>query len=70
MDEVRTRGIARDGGDAAIAFWDEWMVAELVFLAEQRPWERADFIVSGTPKLGYDADSQVVVGKRTLNQAL
>ncbi len=34
---ARTRGIARDGGDAAIAFWDEWMTAELVFQADQRP---------------------------------
>lgn len=47
---ARERGIARDGGDAeAIAFWDEWEAAERPFLEAERPWERADLVVSGTP---------------------
>lgn len=62
MEQARTRGIARDGGDAAaVAFWDEWMAAELTFLAAQRPWERANVIVSGTPGLEHDPASQIVV---------
>lgn len=62
MEQARTRGIARDGGDAAAtAFWDEWMAAELTFLADQRPWERANIIASGTPKLEHDPAPQVVV---------
>lgn len=60
MAQARARGIARDG-DAAIPFWDEWMTAELSFLTEQKPWERADFIVCGTPDLDHDPASEVVV---------
>lgn len=63
MDRARTRGLIRDGGDAAAtAFWDEWMTGELVFLADQRPWEHANVVVSGTPDLIYDPSSHVVVG--------
>ncbi len=39
------RGLARDGGD--VAFWDEWAAHERPFLAADRPWERADLVVSG-----------------------
>ena len=46
---ARTRGISRDGGDAAAqAFWDEWMAEEVPFQAEHQPWERAAFVVNGT----------------------
>ena len=52
------RGIARDiayGGNgdeaASIAFWFDWTAAERPFLADDRPWERADVIVAGTPVL-------------------
>ena len=61
---AETRGVARDGGDAAaVSFWNEWMAAELPFLAEQRPWERADFVVSGTPDLEHDPASQIVLAE-------
>ncbi|WP_432524531.1 hypothetical protein [Kineococcus sp. SYSU DK006] len=50
------RGIARDvaegvNGDLerATAFWHEWAAEELRFLRDQRPWERADLVVAGTP---------------------
>lgn len=50
------RGIARDvaegtNGDAAESerFWFEWIEAERRHLATDRPWERADLIVCGTP---------------------
>lgn len=53
---ARERGIARDvregtNGDlpAATAFWHEWMSHENPWFAQQRPWERADLIVAGTP---------------------
>lgn len=53
--EAERRGIARDiesavNGDAeaSVAFWHEWMAAELSFHAADRPWERAALIVAGT----------------------
>lgn len=57
------RGIARDiaGGDngtaeETIAFWHEWMDQELPFQADQRPWERADAVVAGTPTQDHGPD--------------
>ena len=53
--EAERRGIARDiesgvNGDAeaSVAFWHEWMEAELRFHAADRAWERAMLIVAGT----------------------
>lgn len=61
IEKARIRGVARDGGDAAAtAFWDEWMAQEFPFVADQRPWERANFVVSGTPKLNHNTTSEVV----------
>ncbi|MDP9418495.1 MAG: hypothetical protein M3P48_11870 [Actinomycetota bacterium] len=60
--EARRRAIARDGGDAAAAtFWDEWEAEEVPFLAHQRPWDRADLVVAGTPDLPHDPDTELVV---------
>ena len=65
LERAGTRGIIRDGGDAgAVSLWDSWMAEEFPFLAEQRPWERADVIVSGTPDLEHDPFSQVVTSAR------
>lgn len=65
--EAERRGLARDlaqgvNGDleATTAFWHEWMAEELVFLRRERPWERADVVVWGTPTAGL-LDGQVVV---------
>jgi hypothetical protein len=65
--EAVRRGIERDvaegvNGDReqAIAFWRNWMAAELRFLDEQRPWERADVIVAGTPTIPLGADEWAV----------
>ncbi len=69
IEKAESRGIARDGGNAEVTtFWKKWMAEEFPFLAEQRPWDRADFIVSGTPELEHDPISEVVVavGSRTL----
>lgn len=56
------RGIARDGGDEPAAeFWREWMREEEPFLADQRPWERADIIAAGTPTGVQPAAGQIVV---------
>ena len=48
--ELEHRGVARDGGDdAAQRFWDEWQAAERPLLDADRPWDRADLLVLGTP---------------------
>lgn len=62
-DRAEKIGIARDGGDqAARDFWVEWMAAEDQFLAEDRPWERADVIVAGNgDTLAHDPTAEVVV---------
>ncbi len=66
IKEARTRGLARDGGTAEVeSFWDEWMAEEFPFFAQERPWERADVIASGTPELDYQPASQAVVSLRT-----
>lgn len=64
---AQTRGIERDiaqgvngSAEDATAFWHEWMAAELRFLADQRPWERAQVVVAGTPTIRLD-EHQVAV---------
>jgi hypothetical protein len=65
-EKAKTRGLVRDGGAAeAEAFWDEWMAEELPFFAQDRPWERADTVVSGMPELDHDPATQVVVSVGT-----
>ncbi len=54
LDEARRRGLDRDvalGRDQqeAVRFWDEWEAHEITFLRDDRPWERADLVVLGTP---------------------
>jgi hypothetical protein len=62
--EAERRGIERDGGDeAAVSFWHLWMAEELPFMAEQRPWTRANVIVAGTPRLSHDPASEVVIAE-------
>jgi hypothetical protein len=52
------RGIARDGGpEVAGALWGAWMVEEVAFLAQDRPWERASLIVASTSSQPYDRDT-------------
>lgn len=65
--EARRRGLARDaltGGTEA--FWDEWDAEEIVVLAQDRPWERADLVLCGTPGLtgvGHDPATDLLVGR-------
>lgn len=66
---ARERGITRDLAERpdpveAARFWDEWESAEAPFLAQDRPWERADLVVCGTPTLPHDPSREVVVGRR------
>lgn len=63
------RGIARDmrterpDPEQAKRFWDEWEAHERAFLAADRPWERADFVVCGTPDIALSSDD-VLLGRR------
>jgi hypothetical protein len=62
MAEAERRGIERDGGDeAAVSFWHLWMAEELPFMAQQRPWTRANVIVAGTPEIPHDPVTEIVI---------
>jgi len=39
----------------------EWMAEEIPFQARQRPWERADLFVCGTPQIPFDPATELVV---------
>jgi hypothetical protein len=39
----------------------DWMAEEIPFQASQRPWERADLIVCGTPQIPYDPATGLVI---------
>ena len=66
--EARRRGIERDGGPAHEAFWEEWDAEEIPFLAADRPWERADLIVAGTPGSPYDPAAELLVADPMMGQ--
>lgn len=65
---ARERGLARDLAErpdrgAAEEFWDRWDAQEVRFLAEDRPWDRADLVLCGTPEDAMCPD-EVAVGTR------
>jgi hypothetical protein len=39
------------------------MAEEEPFLAGQRPWERADLVVAGTPQIPFDPLTELVVAQ-------
>jgi hypothetical protein len=43
--------VGRPGESPTVQHLRDWMAEEVPFLAEQRPWERADLVVSGTPEI-------------------
>jgi hypothetical protein len=50
--------IAAGETDAEVS--ESWLREEVPFVAEQRPWERAFVVVSGTPDRPHDPDTDVV----------
>lgn len=64
--EAERRGLLRDarhhGEDPVVTLqnWRDWADEEVPFLLDDRPWERADVVVAGTPPLPHDAETQVV----------
>jgi hypothetical protein len=62
--EAERRSLARvgqPGGPRTLQDLREWMAEEDLFLADQRPWERADLVVAGTPRISFDPVTQLVV---------
>lgn len=53
--------VGQPGGPATRASLLDWMAEEDPFLAAQRPWERADLTVAGTPPVASDALTELVV---------
>jgi hypothetical protein len=51
----------RPGGPRTLQDLREWMAEEDPFLARQRPWERADLVVAGTPRISFDPVTELVV---------
>jgi uridine kinase len=65
--EAERRSLARvgqTGGPRTVQNLREWMAEEEPFLAEQRPWERADLVVAGTPQIPFDPLTELVVAQR------
>jgi hypothetical protein len=62
--ETERRNLARVGqpGDSpTVQHMRDWMAEEIPFLADQRPWERADLIACGTPQISADPATELVV---------
>jgi ribosomal protein S18 acetylase RimI-like enzyme len=62
--DTERRNLARvgqPGGLPTVADHRDWMAEEEPFLAEERPWVRADLIVCGTPGISHDPATEVVV---------
>jgi hypothetical protein len=62
--ETERRNLGRagqPGGPATVQHLRDWMAEEIPFLAGQRPWEHADLIACGTPRIPYDPVTEIVV---------
>jgi hypothetical protein len=62
--ETERRNLARVGqidGMPTERDHRDWMAEEMPFQASQRPWERADLIVCGTPQIPCDPATELVI---------
>jgi hypothetical protein len=62
--ETERRNIARvgqPGESQTVRHHCELMGEEILFIAGQRPWERADLIVAGTPEVSCDPRTDIVI---------
>ena len=62
--EAERRSLARvgqPGGPTTVRDLRGWMAEEEPFLADQRPWERADLVVAGSPRISVDPVTQLIV---------
>ncbi len=59
---IKRRNQARvAAGEITPSVFAQWMEQEWVFIADQRPWERALTVATGTPELPYDPRTEIVV---------
>jgi RimJ/RimL family protein N-acetyltransferase len=62
--ETERRNLARvgqPGGSATVQDHRDWMAEEVPFVAGERPWERADLIVCGTPDIPFAPATELLV---------
>jgi len=62
--ETEQRSLSRvgqPGGPPTVQHLRDWMAEEIPFLAGQRPWELADLIACGTPRIAFDPETDLVV---------
>jgi hypothetical protein len=62
--EAEHRSLARvgqPGGPLTVQHYRDWMAEEDPFIAGQRPWERADLIVCGTPRIAFDPATELLI---------
>jgi hypothetical protein len=62
--ETERRNLARvgqPGGSATVQDYRDWMAEEVPFLAGQRPWERVDLVICGSPQIAFDPATELVV---------
>jgi hypothetical protein len=62
--EAERRSLARvgqPGGPLTARHYRDWMAEEIPFVARERPWERADLIICGTPEISFDPATELVV---------
>lgn len=55
--------VGQPGGPRTVRDLREWMAEEEPFLADQKPWERAELIVAGTPQIHFDPLTELVVAQ-------
>ena len=70
--EGERRSLARvgqPGGPQTARDLREWMAEEEHFLADQRPWDRADLVVAGTPQIPFDPRTELVIGRAPARMA-
>lgn len=53
--------VGRPGQSPTVQHLRDWMAEEVPFLAEQRPWERADLVACGTSEIPHDPAAELVV---------
>jgi hypothetical protein len=62
--ETERRNLARVGQPDGLSTEQdhrEWMAEEIRFQAGQRPWERADLIICGTPQIPFDPATKLII---------